>query len=416
MRVRIFLTVLAIVLYVGSILFMFTAGNAQRSQAAANQLSSDHTAAAQAQASAELDPVFLATSVFMLVMLGVWGEWLIRHKRQLPLLGLAVLLGACGSKTDIKTIEANQTAFLVSITGDPSSQSKFASVDFLKDKQVAAKQIEIPYDWKQTGTSMGFIPTGDWYPSVKLYVVDRSLVTREWTDSDATGSTPSNQAFAVESKESIGFQIGATCTALIKEEDAATYLYWFGEKPLGEIMDENVRGVIQKELFSSFGSLDLEGAQAQKNSIFTALEAKLITEFKEQGVTIVSCGGQGGLAYDEQTIQDSINKSYVNQQAIIQQEAQATQQGYINQQMVSAANAAATATVIAGGAQAEVMRENGEMIDKYPGLTGWTLANKSVGSVPQVLVLGSGQSGQLPFSMLLPAPGATPAPTAAPSN
>ncbi len=324
--------------------------------------------------------------------------------------GLAVLiLTGCAAKSEIHAIEANQTAFLIPLTSDPSKQAQLQSIDFLKKNQVAVKLVTIPFEWRSTGGLFG--SSGDYYPSLKLVIVDRTLVTREWTKSAATGTSPSDQAFGVESSESIDFKIGASCTAIILEEDAATYLYYYGSKPLTEVMDQDVRGFIQQQLFNEFGSRTLSQGQTDKKLIFQTVSQQLVDTFKKKGITILSFGGSEGMTYTDPKIQAAINQSYAAQQAVVQAQAAATQQSFVNQQLVSQANAQATATVIAGAAQSQVLQQNGEMLARYPGLTNYILAQKSNGQVPQILVLGGGQNGSLPFSFLLQTPVETPTPT-----
>jgi len=413
MRVRIFCTVLLTVLYVGFLILVQPFTYIDRADQAAQQLSNDSAVHLEAVKAAQVDVTTAVVSfVDLLALLVIWLQPILKFlsgkKWGAGAFAMLFLVVGCTTKTDIKTIEANQTAFLIPIAGDTSTQTKFQSVDFLKGKQVAAKQVEIPYEWKQTGGN-GIFKSGDFYPTVKLYLVNRAPVTREWTDAEATGTTTSNQAFAVESSESVGFQVGATCTAMISEEDAAVYLYWFGEKPLEQVMDENIRGVVQKELFNSFAKTNLAGGQVTKQDIYAALEVKLKEDFAQQGITIVSFGGQGGLWYDEQMIQDSINNSYAAQQGVFQTQAKATQQYVINEQMISQANAAATATVIAGQASAQVQALNGEMLDKYPGITAYTAAQKWNGQLPQY----SGGNGSMPFGLLI---SPQPTPTLAPAQ
>jgi hypothetical protein len=343
-------------------------------------------------------------------------RWLRTHQTPIALvaLGLVVpILTGCAAKSEIHAIEANQTAFLIPLTSDPSKQQQLQSIDFLKKNQVAVKLVTIPFEWRSTGGFLG--SSGDWYPSVKLEIVDRTLVTREWTKSAATGTSPSDQAFGVESSESIDFKVGATCTAIITEEDAATYLYYYGNKPLSEVMDQDVRGFIQQQLFNEFGSRPLAQGQTDKKVIFQSVGQLLTDTFLKKGITILSFGGSEGLTYTDPKIQDAINQSYAAQQAVVQAQAAATQQSFVNQQIVSQADAQATATVIAGAAQSQVMQQSGETLARYPGLTNYILAQKSNGQVPQILVLGGQQNGSLPFSFLLP-PIETPTPAPTPGK
>lgn len=390
------------------------AENGWRSDMAALQLSSEVAVTSNASHLYDISDFAsgAGTAGYLLFLVMAWREpivsYLKSHKAILGLLMLLILAG-CGYKADIVDINANQTAFLIPVTGDTAAQQQFQSVDFLKHNQVAVKQVTVPYSWRQTGQLLWIFPTGDWKVDDRLIVLDRALVTRDWTNSEKTGSTASNQAFGVESVESVGFTVGATCTAIIDEANAATYLYYFGEKSLSDVMDTNVRGFVQSELFNEFGKRTLEQGQADKGEIFAKVAADATANFKAQGISILTLGGSEGMVYDSDKVQQSIDDSYAAAQSVFQAQAQATKQSFTNAQMVSAANAAATATVIAGAAQAQVMQQSGEMLNKYPAITSYTIAQKSNGSVPQILVLGDGQgAGGLPFTVMIPPPQATP--------
>jgi hypothetical protein len=131
--------------------------------------------------------------------------------------------------SDYVTVDPNQTAFLIALDGDSqANQMKMNSIDFLEKNRVATKRVEIPHK------DVSLCPhclTGDWQemPVAILITIDRTPVTREWTSSERTGTSKSNQAFHVESRESIDFAIGATMTAHVTEEDAAKFLFYYGK-------------------------------------------------------------------------------------------------------------------------------------------------------------------------------------------
>ena len=54
---------------------------------------------------------------------------------------------------------------------------------------------------------------------VAVLKVDRSPVTREW-NSAGGNRKGSDQAIWIESADSVGFSMGVSCTAFIKEEEA----------------------------------------------------------------------------------------------------------------------------------------------------------------------------------------------------
>src|SRR5438876_10078203 len=80
-------------------------------------------------------------------------------------------------------VDSSESAFLIPLEGDTANQAAFHSVEFLKEKKVAAKRVQITHRWNQTG----FMPrSGQWIGTVRLIKVDRRPVTREWTKSHKT--------------------------------------------------------------------------------------------------------------------------------------------------------------------------------------------------------------------------------------
>src|SRR5437879_5608749 len=99
-------------------------------------------------------------------------------------------------------IDTSESAFLIPLEGDTTNQAAFSSVQFLEQKKVAAKRIQITHRWNATG----YWPTsGEWIGEVRLVKVDRRLVTREWTKHERTGTSPKDEAIHAEAKDSINF-------------------------------------------------------------------------------------------------------------------------------------------------------------------------------------------------------------------
>src|SRR3954464_3762115 len=70
-------------------------------------------------------------------------------------------------------VDSSESAFLIPLEGDTANQAAFHSVEFLKEKKVAAKRVQITHRWSQTG----FMPrTGQWIPTVRVIKVDRRPV------------------------------------------------------------------------------------------------------------------------------------------------------------------------------------------------------------------------------------------------
>ena len=80
-------------------------------------------------------------------------------------------------KPEFVTIEASQTAFLIPLVGDSTTQSAFESEELLIEAKVATKEIQIPHRWVQTGRRHWM---GNWKPSATLIVVERKPVSRSW--------------------------------------------------------------------------------------------------------------------------------------------------------------------------------------------------------------------------------------------
>ena len=224
------------------------------------------------------------------------------------------VLTACGPAKvlDIKEIKPNETCWVIPL--DSSSlggQVKFNSVDFLNQRKVSAKRIMIDKVERSTGRLWSDY---EWIPAVRVITVDRSLVTREWTDSDKTGTSGRNEAIRVVTKDSVKLKVGLTITASIDEDDASTYLYFHGEKSLADVVDQNVRSFAVAELTKEYSQMSLSEAQTNGPSIYTKLFADAVGVFKAKGITIQYLGNAEGLEYDDPAVQAAINASYTAQQ------------------------------------------------------------------------------------------------------
>lgn len=447
-QVAFLFTILVALIYAVFLSYDKAQNEAQMSEIAVNQVQDDNEAYTEVKALVENRNALYAGYATAIAIILIWLPILAKRmsgmskpKRQMMVMLLpVVLLAACKPYNTPQYIEIgpNETAFVVPLGGDTSEQLQFQSVEYLQSNQVAAKRIFIPKEEIQVGRMFWEV---EYIPAIRVVIVDRTPVTREWTSSGDTGTSTSNQAFGVESSESIDFRVGATCSARVDEEDAAAFLYYFSGRSLAEVMDQNIRGFIQAELFREFGALDLANARTQKGDIFQRVFIATRDHFAPLGVTITSLGGSDGLMYTDPNVQNSINANFEAQQEQVRQEAAATAQAVDNQRqvsqanadaqqeqvrvealataqavdnerLVSQANAQATATVVAGQAQAEVIRSEGEaeaevlalqgaQIEQYPSLVNYELAQNSQGQVPQFLIVGEGNSGNLPFGFFL---------------
>lgn len=230
-------------------------------------------------------------------------------KTILILLGAAILTGCKPVKVlDVKEIKPNETAWAIPLDGSSQSgQVKFNSVEFLNQKKIAAKRVMIDKVERVVGRMPWNI---EWIPAVRVITVDRSLVTREWTDSPENGTLTSKQGIGVVTKDSVQLRVGLTVTASIDEDDASTYLYYHGERTLSDVMDQNIRSFAVAELTRQYGDLTLADAQTKGTQIYAALSADAKVIFKAKGITIQYLGNAEGLTYSDPKVQAAINGSY----------------------------------------------------------------------------------------------------------
>ncbi len=209
-----------------------------------------------------------------------------------------------------KEVKNNETAFVIPLEGDVGNQAKFGSKEELDKHKVATKRIEIPTRWDQQGRGNS---DGQWIPTVTVIIVDRSPVTRNW-ESGPNGTSKQDQAIWVESSDSVGFSMGFNCTAFIKEEDTAAFLYWYSSGSLSTVMDSEVRGRVQQIAAEESAKLPLDVLRDKKNEIAASVRADIIPFFEKRGITITTVGMFGGMTYVNPDIQKSIDGVFVAQQ------------------------------------------------------------------------------------------------------
>lgn len=240
-------------------------------------------------------------------------------------------------KPEFVTIEPHQTAFLISLIGDTTNQASFESEEMLMQAKVAAKEIQIPHRWVQTGR---FHWRGEYRDTMALIVVDRSPVTREWSATKDIGTSITNQAIYAESSESIGFSAGMNCSAQIySENDAVKFLYSYNNKPLSEIMDTEIRARVESRFVEECASRTLNEILNEKDKIMETVRDDVVTYFTERGITITVLGMKDGLEYDDPAIQTSINEKFSSEMKLTTQENE-------NQRIISEAEAIAEANRI----------------------------------------------------------------------
>ena len=260
-----------------------------------------------------------------------------------PVLAAVGLLTGCGPAKlqDPIEIQPNETAWAIPL--DSTSQSvqvKFNSVEFLNQKKVAAKRIMVDKVQRSTGRMWWDY---EWIPAIKVIKVDRSLVTREWTDASGTGIAANRDGIGVVTKDSVQLRVGLTITASIDEDDASAYLYYHGERKLADVMNQNVRSYAVAELTQKYAEMTLAEAQTNSTRIYNDLFTDAKKTFKDKGITVQYLGNSEGLTYADPAVQTAINKSYTAQQETKTAQMEQNAQIIKNQTTIMTAQATADA-------------------------------------------------------------------------
>lgn len=213
------------------------------------------------------------------------------------------------NKPEFVEIKSNETAFLVPLVGKTSSQAEFMSEDYLRENMVATKRVQIPHEWIQTGRKRY---QGEYKPTVAVITVDRTPVSVMWNTEKVT-------KIAVESKESIGFTIPISMTAMIEQTDAPKFLYKYTtNRSLRDVVDTDVNAYIKTRASERFGVLTVEEIKMKKGDILRSIFAEAQTFFKDYGITLSQFGMTDGLLFDNLGIQEAIDR-----QAVLQAEGKA---------------------------------------------------------------------------------------------
>ena len=319
--------------------------------------------------------VFLLIDVIgILCIVGIWIGKIKQVWKQTALVVLfASLMLSSGCRQPYETeenveVKNNETAFVVPLEDKVEKGKQFQSVEALKNLQVSTKRIRISHRWKSNDyETYGW--DGQWIPTIAVIKVDRTPLTRSWTADKATGSNAKDDAIWVESKDSIGFSTGFTCTAYIQETAAAKFLYWYPSGSLANVMDQEIRGKIQSVVAEVSAEYDMDELREKKNEIIAKVRTDVEPYFEARGITIQNIGMFGGFTYENKAIQDAIDKVFVAQQLKNVAKAELEAQADINRRIMSAAQADANAVVFRSKGEAEgiqIVAKASEEANKSP--------------------------------------------------
>jgi hypothetical protein len=254
-------------------------------------------------------------------------------------------------------VKTSETAFVFKLEGDSAKQAKFDSAELLATKKVASKRIQITHRWNQTGR---WSHMGKWIPEMAVIKVDRSPVTVQW---ESTGNVKAkDNAVWCESADSLGFSLGWACTAYIKEENAATFLYMYPHGGLQTVLDTEVRALIQQVSADISAKYKLDDLRDKKPEISDGVRKAVTTFFETRGITITTIGMFGGMTYENPKIQDSIDATFIAQQEKVVSAALLAAQGDKNRkiEMEALALAQAAETQAKGIANGNLLKAEAE--------------------------------------------------------
>lgn len=278
-----------------------------------------------------------------------------KHSGIMLVIVMVVMIGLTGCMKPPITekseeVRNNETAFVIQLEGD--QQAKINSLDALEKLRVTAKRIQISQRHKKIGRMWW---QAEVIPTIKVIKVDRSPVTREWSAETTTGSRQKDDGIWVESMDSIGFSTGFNCTAQVTELNAATFLYNYPGGSLSQVMDDQIRNEIQSVASEVAAAYKMDECREKKLEIIQVVREKVIPKFAETGITISTIGMFGGFAYEDKEIQNSINATFVAQQAKVTAAAEYQAQEDKNRTIEKAALGLKNAAVTKAEGEARVV-------------------------------------------------------------
>ena len=333
-------------------------------------------------------PGIIVGGCFLLTLVMYWRD-LMKYGKQLTMAGLilAVMMSTgCALKPFNKRVQLdkgssevliqiathdNNGVAIVAAKGNSedgenilATNNNDAEIQRYESNLVDEAVVFVPYYWETTANKrwwhMFSYTPGEWKPAAKYLIIDTEPETREWTPDENTGTSTSDQAIWVESRDSVGFSTGFSCTARIDTaDDAINFLVNYKAREhrdiavgpgqvapivkvsrLEQIMDTEVRTKIQEIYAIACNSYDMDVLRDEKNYILELVKnggqvtipatkddagneikpAKVIEIegvipfFGDRGITITSIGQFGGFTYENPKIQESIDLVFQEQQ------------------------------------------------------------------------------------------------------
>lgn len=222
-------------------------------------------------------------------------------------------------------VKSYQTAFVIPLEDAGDKQVQVNSVQWYEKKKVHMTRIPVSKRWHQTGYRKW---QGQWIPTIRVILVDRTAVNRSWTAESDRGTSTKSEPIWLESKDSIGFSMPFNVTANILEEDTALFLYWYPaddgnpNQSIGNsfshnmayILDMEVRNKVQEVATEVCAMYNLNDLREKKNEITQKVKEVVVPYFKKRGINITTIGIAGDMTYRNDKIQTAIDDVFIAQQ------------------------------------------------------------------------------------------------------
>ena len=248
--------------------------------------------------------------------------------------------------TVYEEIQNNESAYVVPLEDGSGAGEKFESVAYLEKLKVAAKRIQIPTRWQQTGR-LWF--QGSYIPMARVVKVARTPVVDQWIVKQDTNPDENivedNSAIWLESHDGIKFAMGFNCSASILETDTSLFLYNYKGDDLRKVLESETKARYQQTANAVAGKYNMDELKGKKDLIVDAVVADVVPFFKAKGITITTVGQFGGFTYRDKRISVKLEEVYIAQQEKQINLAKLDAQGDANKRIELAAKADANATL-----------------------------------------------------------------------
>ena len=245
----------------------------------------------------------------------------------------AFAFAAQTDKTEMVLILPNHSAFWVPNVGaNKTDQAEFDSEAYYNDRKIAAKQFNIPHSKLAGSNGTSWTSGWDYYvPTGRLFIVDRSPITRLWVQSGKRGTSTADESFPCQSKEGLNITAGVAIGIYVTEQDAAKYLFHFGViqpkagtdledpqviyqsvyfgRPLEDVADKVIHKEVASLVCHEIETRTLDDANANMSPMMASIETSVRKRLASEGITLDFIGWADTFSFDPD-VQTAINHKY----------------------------------------------------------------------------------------------------------